>query len=115
MPAPEHVSTVRGDGRWKARNVTRRHFPRANHRLPSPVGFVLGPALAGLVTSVAWGGLARALGLNWGHALAVAGLTGAFAALCTVVMVAADTLGDSEAVRDARAGTHSELRRTACL
>jgi hypothetical protein len=78
-------------------------------------GALLGPALAGLVTSVLWGGLALAVGMHGGLALAVAGLTGAFALLCTVVLGAADALEEAEAVRDARAATHSELRKTACL
>jgi len=116
MSAPEHVGFMRGGGMGTARSVPRPRFSAgAKLGLPSPVEFVLGPALAGLVTSVAWGGLARAVGVPWRLALAVAVLTGAFALVCTAVMVVADALEETEAVRDARAATHSELRKTACL
>jgi ABC-type uncharacterized transport system permease subunit len=56
---------------------------------------LLSPALAGLVTFLAWGGLAWALGgMGWRPALAVALPAGTIALGFTAVVAAAAALGD---------------------
>jgi hypothetical protein len=55
----------------------------------------LGPALAGLVTFVVWGGLAMALGMRGRLALAIAAGSAAYGLACIAFVVFADALGEN--------------------
>ena len=94
MRAPDPILLVRPVAAWTPRRDVRpsadgRAADRGSVKGP---GIVVGPALAALVTSLVWGGLASAAGMHWHLALAIAVLTGAGALVCTVVIVAAAVL-----------------------
>ena len=61
------------------------------HREP---GLVLGPALAGLLTSIVWGSLAFAAGLRGRFALAIAAGMGASMFVYAALAACADALGE---------------------
>lgn len=120
MRAPEQMSFAPPAGAWKAWSADRPPFPapieRGRHSRRKPV-LLLGPALAGLMAFLVWGGLAWAAGgRDWRPTLAVALLAGAIALGFTAVVVAGAVLGEEPEADegDALAAPGCELLRAIC-
>jgi hypothetical protein len=78
---------------------------------PMRLGAFLGPALAGVVTFVVWGGLALAVGTRGRLALAIAVVSSAYALVWTAVIAFADVRAEDARADGDAVGTSSGPRQ----